>query len=182
MATDTDDAQVRLERKALQKTRALVDRLEQEEAQRFRGLSRDFVLVGALLLAVLGGLLTFAALKPAPKPTADMTAAEYIEHCLAKIETTANKKYRRELDGYDGRAVLAIAIRPTGEAKVEIVKSSGESHLDASFYRLAASGAPFGKPPSQAIGNKSTVEITRAFRVERSKGDLVIEREPAKGP
>jgi hypothetical protein len=181
MSADHEDAQAVLERKALRNARALVDKLENEQSWRYRGLAKEVAIVVFLISIVIAGVTVYGKLKPRPKPTPEMTKSEYVEHCLAKIKDAA-KRDPRELDGLEGRALLTLRVRRDGYADIEITKSSGEKLLDDRFFRLARFAQPFGQLPATAISAGGTLEISRVFRAERGSAQLLLEPAPAGKP
>ncbi|MEO5692704.1 MAG: energy transducer TonB [Usitatibacter sp.] len=170
MEQDLHDPQVAREKKALKDVRALLDEIEEEEKYRFRGMGLQFLVVVTLIAAAVFGYQIYRKMTvpPTPKPTVEMTAPEYQDHVVARIEFT-RVKYRSRVQGVPGTTGVTIRIDANGKAELKTSKPSGDRNLDDNVLSLVAQVGSFGPPPAAALAGTDHVEMTRFFTLDADR-------------
>lgn len=140
-------AQERLERASLANARALVEKLEDRDRHPYRGVWRHAVV--AIVLVAAGGAAAAWLLAPDRLPdTSSMTASQYADHALGRLERFATSRASGVPIGADERATFRLTITPGGFGQIDYVRGFSSTQLDESFARLdtAFGPAPGGRP------------------------------------
>jgi hypothetical protein len=106
-----------LERKALRNTRALLDRLDTDEAARKRKQKTALLIIGAAAL-VTGALLYVYGLRNPVMSDAEKRIADCEVNALSAIAGTRTEKLRAENPGMDFREI-SNKLKPLGDEMVK---------------------------------------------------------------
>lgn len=176
-------AQERLQLQSLRNVRALVEKLEAEErAKNYSVAIAAAWVVGAVVL-VIGSFMAYKVMtRPARPAVAAYEAARpasrdpYIDRAIRLIATRANAP--GEAAGRanrEGRALLNVVLKDGGYGKVEVVKSSGDTEVDAALSALVKRSEPFGLLP-QGLTELEMVLDVQLLRTNGAASQLRVAR------
>ena len=188
-AMEDDDVQRALEQKALRNVRALVDRIEADDASR-TSAGRQLLLAGVGLVL---GLFVVAPVYlhsrhgveklMAPtleRPVEGMFRSRYVisgeptrydaylNQFLLQVEDYANTHYPPSIRGLYGKVEISVTLRASGEVeRVEVTHSSGHDILDATAAGFIREAGPYEHFSTYSLSGVDVLTITRTFAFSR---------------
>lgn len=186
---EDDDIQRALEQKALRNVRAVVEKMQAEDASRTPAGRQ-------LLLAGIGLVLGLFVVAPvylhsrhgveklvAPtlaKPPEGMFRSRYVisgeptrydaylNQFLLQVEDYANRHYPRSIRGLYGKVELSVTLHASGEVeRVEVTRSSGNELLDSTAAEFIRAAGPYEHFSTYSLGGVDVLTITRTFTFSR---------------
>jgi hypothetical protein len=141
-----------------------------------------WVVVAVAVLVAIAGIVTWFQDDPfpePPKPTAQMTPAEYTAYFATWLNHVGN--YRKR-DRYEGLAMLppvevAIRISPEGRGDVTFEKSTKDATSDGRYRTLLKLAERFPAPPP-TLGPSETIRLRMKVEGALFGGRLVVEPLP----
>ena len=186
---DDDDIQRRLEQKALRNVRAVVDRMNAEDASRTSaarqlllaglGLVLGLFVVAPLYLHSRQGVERLMAPTLAP-PLEGMFRSRYVisgeptrydaylNQFLLQVEDYANTHYPAAIHGLYGKVELSVTLRASGEVeRVEVTRSTGNDLLDSTAADFIRRAGPYERFSTYSLSGVDVLTITRSFTFSR---------------
>ena len=186
---EDDEARRALEQKALRNVRALVEKMEADEASRITAARQ-------MILAAIGLLIGFFVLGPAyvysrpgverlmsptiARPAEGMFRSRYVisgeptrydaylNQFLLQAEDYANSHYPPSIRGLYGKVELSVTLRASGEVeRVEVTRSSGNELLDSTAANFIRAAGPYEHFSTYSLSGVDVLTITRTFAFSR---------------